>query len=91
MAREQTFSGVNASLWQHLKAQSTEEFGTVYEPPDANQGVATTRTPIGEVVLAFDFQPETETLTYRIEKKPVFLTAKLLFDGTQERIDALKV
>ena len=90
MAKEQTFNGVTQDVWQHLKAQSAAEFGTVYEPPNANQGVATTRTPVGDVVLAFDFHPDTETLTYRIEKKPIILTSKVLFDRTQERIDALK-
>ena len=87
MTSERTFDGVSDAVWQCLRAYSQREYGTVFDPPDASQGIATTKTYIGDVVLAFDYQSENETLTFRIEKKPIVVPAGQIWNGFVERIE----
>ncbi len=90
MAEERTFDGVTEAVWQALKQSTRDEFGTVYDPPGDDCGTAVTRTPIGDIVIRFVYEPDKERLTYRIERKPFFVSSRQIWEGTQDRIDACR-
>lgn len=84
-----SFTGVTAAMWDRMKAQSTTEHGTVYDPPGHEQGTATTKTPVGDVVLRFAFDAAKSTVTYTIDKKPFIVTEGQIWSGVQGSIDHL--
>jgi len=51
MSKSKTFNEVSTSVWECVKTTSLTEHGTVYSPPGANKGTATTSTIVGDVVL----------------------------------------
>ncbi|WP_440134395.1 hypothetical protein [Chitinophaga sancti] len=59
-------------------SQQQKEHGTVSNPPDANQGTATTSTPIGNIVLSFNFDTGQAPVAYTIEKKPFIESGMVL-------------
>ena len=87
MAKERAFGGVSATVWQCVKTTSEEENGTVYDPPDSNDGTATTDTIAGTVVLGFDYNPEMDTVTYTIKKKPFIVSDNQIWNGISETIE----
>lgn len=86
MGASKTFSPVTESVFSCVKATSSEEHGTVYDPPNGDQGTATTSTPVGDVVLSFDLQ--VPNLTYTILKKPFIVPDSTIWDGIQSTIDS---
>ncbi|MFQ6026305.1 MAG: hypothetical protein ACE5Q6_02190 [Dehalococcoidia bacterium] len=87
MAKQRTFGGITGGVWSCVKTTSEQEHGTVYAPPGANQGTATTNTIVGEVILSFDFDPAKESVAYSITKKPFLASDNQIWDGIQETID----
>jgi hypothetical protein len=81
MAKTKSFDGVTPAVWQCVKTTSLREHGTIYEPDGSPQGTATTRTPVGEVVLRYDYSEEDTTVTYTIEKKPFIVSDDTIWDG----------
>ena len=49
-------------------------------------GVATTRTVVGEIVLAYDRDPARGTVTYRIQRKPMLVAAAQIWSGIERAI-----
>ncbi len=49
-------------------------------------GVATTRTIVGEIVLAYDRDPARGTVTYRIQRKPMLVAAAQIWSGIERAI-----
>lgn len=90
MGSSKTFYNVNAQIWACVKTTSNKEHGTVYNPPDADQGTATTSTPVGEIVLSFSFNPGQALVVYTIEKKPFFVSDSQIWDGIQDSINGCK-
>ena len=83
----QTFNGVTADIFACVKKESASEHGTVYDPPDANSGTATTSVPIvGKIVVSFDLDPSTNAITYCIVSKPGIVTEGEVFNGISETI-----
>lgn len=90
MGSSRTFYNVSASIWECVKSTSNKEHGTVYNPPDANQGTATTSTPIGDIVLSFNFDPGQASVAYKIEKKPFIVSDNQIWDGIEDSINGCK-
>jgi hypothetical protein len=88
MAEEKTFDNVTEAIFQCLKQTSAEKLGTLYVPPEAYQGTATTQTIVGEIVLRFDLDQPNQKLTYEIQKKPVIVSAKQIWENIEAAISA---
>ena len=83
-----TFNSVTPAIFDCVKKASAVEHGTVYDPPSGNTGTATTNTTIGKVVLSFDLNPATGTITYCIVSKPWAVPASAVFNGISDSINA---
>lgn len=87
MPKSRSFGSVNAATWACIKLSSEKEHDSKYLPAGANVGTATTPTPIGDVILGFNYDPEKDTVSYTIEKKPFIVTSNQIWNGLQETID----
>lgn len=87
MAKTKTFSGVTPAKWECLKTTSFQEHGTIYTPPTALRGTATTNTPVGEVILNYDYNAANNDVTYTIEKKPFIVGEGTIWNGIQTSLD----
>ena len=86
---EKTFENVSPETFDRIKTRGQEERGTIYDPPDANQGTATTKISfIGTIALTFDFDPGAQTLTYQIVEKPGVVPEATIWDSIEEGIQA---
>lgn len=85
--QSKTFGGVTPAIWECVKATSQKDHGTVYAPPGANTGTATTNTPIGTVELGYVFDPAKDTVAYNIIKKPFLVSADQIWNGIQDTIN----
>ena len=88
MADARIFDNVTEAIFQCLKQTSAEKLGTVYVPPEACQGTATTQTIVGEIVMRFDLDQPNNRLTYEIQKKPVMVSAKQIWENIEAAINA---
>lgn len=86
-----TFNGVTPAIFECVKEVSLRGHGTKYDPPNGNKGTATTDVGgIGIIVLSFDFDPNTGSLTYCIISKPWIVPASAIFDGIGETINGCR-
>lgn len=88
MASSKTFNNVTASVWECVKTSSYKEHGTIYAPPGAASGTATTKTIVGTVELSFNFDSTQSTVAYTILKKPGIVSEKQVWGGIQDSINA---
>ncbi len=86
MAETRTFNGVTAEIWEKVKDVGRSRYGTVFDPPQGDSGTATTTTPVGTVVLGFDFDRQATRITYTLRNKPLFLPSGTLWTGLAETI-----
>jgi len=82
-----SYNDITSAIFSCVKATSEKEHGTVYDPPDANQGTATTDTAVGKVVVRFDLNPATEVLSYSITSKPFIVPASTIWNGITNTIN----
>jgi hypothetical protein len=82
-----TFEGVTPEIWDCIKDDSKRKHDTVYDPPDADHGTATTVTIVGKLEMGFSLDREQGTLTFTIEKKPMIVPAGQIWDGIQDAIN----
>lgn len=75
------FEGVSAAVWQQMQAWGEREHGTAFEHADDTRGTATTPTPAGPVVLGFEFDADSERITYTILQKPLLAPNSLIWGG----------
>lgn len=88
MAKERRcFEGVSAAIWQRMQVRGEREHGTVFEHADRSRGTATTPTPVGPVVLGFEFEAEAERITYTIVRKPLLAASSLIWGGIAAAIE----
>lgn len=87
MANERSFDGVSAALWAEVRAYGERRHGTVYSGAADAAGTATTRTVVGEIVLAYTHDPAHDRVTYRIERKPMLVAATQIWDGIARAIE----
>jgi hypothetical protein len=85
-----TFNGVSMNLFDCIKKSSATEHDTVYDPPNASQGTATTKTPVGTVVVSFDLNATNGALEYCIVKKPFLAPASAIWEGITDTINACR-
>jgi hypothetical protein len=76
-----SYNNITSAIFSCVKTTSEREHGTVYNPPDANQGTATTVTAVGKVVLSFDLNPATDVLSYSITSKPFIVPESTIWNG----------
>jgi hypothetical protein len=87
MAEERTFDDVTWELWERVRAYGERQHGTVFRGASDDEGTATTRTVIGDIVLAYVLDLERGCITYRIERKPIFVAAAQIWDGIGRAIE----
>jgi hypothetical protein len=93
MPESRTFPDVNQALFDATKKASQQAHNTAYDPPSGNKGTATTPIPLlGNVVVAFDFNPGANSLTYTIVTLPKggLPSASQVFDGIDATIGACR-
>jgi hypothetical protein len=83
-----SWEGVTQQIFECVKAKSEKEHGTVYEPPNADEGKAVTKTAVGTVVLTFKLSGG--TLTYEIVEKPWIVSASAIWEGINETIESCR-
>lgn len=86
MAKTQRFDGITSSVWECVKATSLREHGTKYEPAGSPDGTATTHTPVGEVVLRYNYNETEASLTYTLAKKPFIVSEAVIWDGIKSTL-----
>jgi hypothetical protein len=86
MSSAKVYNDVNAALFDCVKETSFKRHGTVYDPPGANKGTATTTQP-GKIVLSFDFDPTAMTLTYGLIEKPWWIPESAIWNGIGDTIN----
>lgn len=84
---DRSFEGVTPATWERMKATGRDEHGTVFEETAENHGRATTRTPVGAVVLEYRFEPAAQRITYKIVKRPMLATSGLIWGGIRSTIE----
>lgn len=82
-----SFAGINAVTWERMKAAGRDEHGTVFEETAEHCGTAITRTPIGTIVLKFEFDAAAECITYEIAKRPMMAPSSLIWGGIESAIN----
>ena len=82
-----TFDGVTPEIWNCIKNDSMRKHDTVYDPPGADCGTATTVTIVGKLELAYSLDREQGTVTFKIEHKPMLVPASQIWDGIQDAIN----
>jgi hypothetical protein len=88
MASSKTFNGVTQAVFDCVKARSSQEHGTAYEPAGALSGVASTKTIVGTVKLKYEFDPAKQQISYKIESKPLVAPESSIWDGISSTISA---
>lgn len=83
-ADRRTYNNITEPIWSCIKNTSIKENGTKYS--GENQGTATTKSPVGLVILGYDFNASAGTLTYTIQQKPKIVTAGQIWNGVQDAI-----
>lgn len=76
-----TFEGVSSETWQRMQDAGRTDHGTVFEQSEEHYGTATTSTPVGTIVLGFNFEPTAERITYTIIRKPFMAASSLIWGG----------
>lgn len=90
LSAAQVFQNVGRDTWDCVKATTQSGNGTVYAPPGADQGTATTGTLVGTVVLGFRFDPGARTVSYTVEQKPWLVPVSAIWSGIQQVIDGCR-
>ena len=88
MADCQTFNNVSAAVFACVKQQSAQQHGTVYAPPDGTSGTATTDTAVGTVIVSFDLDEASGSITYCIVQKPFLAPESAIWNGIASTISA---
>jgi hypothetical protein len=90
MANSKTFMGIDSATWQKMKAMGTRDHGTAYSETSEQSGTATTRTPVGDVVLEYALDPQAQAVTYTIKQKPFLVAASLIWNGIESSIATVR-
>lgn len=90
MADQQVFNGVTQAIFDCMKVKSQQEHGTVYDPPNANAGTATTSTSTYKVELGFSFDPASGALTYTLKYKTWIVPISSVWSGIGDTIDSCR-
>lgn len=87
MRDSRTFEDVSVDVWERVKTMARDRFGTTFDPETSPAGTATTATPIGDVVIDYALDPETEEITYTLRRKPMLILSGQIWSGLAEAID----
>lgn len=87
MSDSRTYTEVTPDIWDRVKSYGQETHGTTYEPADGPTGTATTKTPIGDVVLTYALDAESSTIKYEITQKPFLVMSSQIWNGIESTIE----
>jgi hypothetical protein len=87
VSEQRTFDKISPELWQRMVEHGQRAHGTVFEPEQGEQGVATTRTPIGIIALSYTLHEGQDSVTYRIERKPFLVSSAQIWSGLESAIE----
>ena len=87
MLERRSFVGISAETWERMKAAGRDEHGTIFEETAEDRGTATTPTPVGAIILNFEFDAAAERITYEIAKRPMLAPSSLIWGGIESAID----
>lgn len=90
MADQRTFDDVSPEVWDRVKAIARDRFGTIFAPDASPSGTATTATPIGQVVLDYDHDPDARQITCTLRRKPLLVLSGQIWSGLAETIERCK-
>ena len=90
MSDSKTYSNVTEQIFSCVKAKSSKEHGTVYDPPTENQGTATTDTVVGKVVLSYDLNTDTSEIKYILVDKPILAPEHEIWNGIESAINGCR-
>ena len=82
-----SFDRVSEATWARIQATGRDEHGTVFEETAGGRGTATTQTPVGIVVVEFEFDAAAECITYGIAKRPMLAPSGLIWQGIELAIN----
>jgi hypothetical protein len=84
-----SFSNVSAETLRCMEESSRKQHGTVYRRDVKNPNIVTSETHyFGLTRIVSDFDPQAETVTYRILQKPGLASYSQVWDGVREAIRA---
>lgn len=87
MPDSRTFDDVSIDVWEKVKTLARDRFGTIFDPESSPAGTATTVTPIGDVVIDYALDADTEQITYTLRRKPMLILSGQIWTGLAETID----
>lgn len=90
MSSSKKYNGVNSAVFACVKTASSKQHGTVYDPATGDKGTATTDTIVGKVVVGFDFDSGSDSITYTIQSKPFLVSDSQIFSGIADSINDCK-
>lgn len=95
MSSTKTFTNIPPTIWKCVKETSTKEHGTIFSPPDASTGTATTLVKtLGltfTVALSFNYDQVKEQVTYIINERPKLVVSEEdIWNGIQKTIEKCK-
>ena len=78
MAITRTFPGVTLAVLQRMRAMSDEDYSLVLNA-DGKSGTLSGKSPLGDVVIGFEYAEERAEVTLTIIEKPIFVPISLLW------------
>jgi hypothetical protein len=91
MSSSNTYDNVTQDIFNCVRTTSEQQHGTVYTPPDANQGTTMTKGSKGpihwHVEMSFNFTPANGQLAYTILDKSTVVTESEIWDGISKTIN----
>lgn len=87
---QRTYGNITEAIFECVKVDSIEAQGTVYEPRDGPVGVATTRSPLWRVVVAYEHDVAAGELTYTLVRKSWIVPRSEVWNGIEEAIEACR-
>ncbi|HJV70261.1 hypothetical protein [Ideonella sp.] len=90
MSDSKTFSGVTPAIFSCVKTTSAEQHGTTYDPPNANQGISTTKGTGWIVKLKFEFDPADGDLKYTVVEKSWIVPISAVWNGIGDTINGCR-
>lgn len=87
MSESRTFHGITEDVLNCVKQASIQEQGTVYEPPEGTEGLSTTQTIVGKVVISYSLDTSSGDITYRIVERPVLAPEYEIWKGIENALN----
>jgi hypothetical protein len=78
MASSKTFSGVTLAVLKRMQAGKDSSYSITLRP-DGRSGVIAGKSPVGDVVIGFDYEVEQALVTLTVMEKPIFVPLPMIW------------